>query len=106
MKKIIKSAIEKAKVPIYGCVDNYSSLEFVWNYTKSDSLDMPCFVLVNGDNNVKIYNGVRTKSKVNSILKAAKKIGAAMISYRQRLPKCRQSIQTMRFRLITMNGVF
>lgn len=38
---------------------------------------MPCFVLVNGDNNVKIYNGVRTKSKVNSILKAAKKIGAA-----------------------------
>lgn len=77
MKKIIKSAIEKAKVPIYGCVDNYSSLEFVWNYTKSDSLDMPCFVLVNGDNNVKIYNGVRTKSKVNSILKAAKKIGAA-----------------------------
>ena len=77
MKKTIKTAIEKQKVPIYGCVNNYSSLEFVWDYTKLDSLTTPYFVLVNGDKSVKVYNNVITQKKVTTILKAAKKIGVA-----------------------------
>lgn len=74
MKSIIKKAIEKKKVPVYGCVNNYSSLEFVWNYTKSDSIDTPYFVLVNGDKSVTIKGGVRSKKAVDKVLTSAKKI--------------------------------
>ena len=75
MKTTIKDAIEKQKVPVYGCVDNYSSLKFVWNYTKASSLTTPYFVLVKNDKDVTVTSGVKTKAAVNKILKAAKKAG-------------------------------
>ena len=75
MKSTIKKVLENEKVPIYGCVDDYSSLEFVWNYTKKDELMSPYFVLVNGDKNVTITEAVRDEATANKVMKAAKKIG-------------------------------
>lgn len=75
MKSTIKNILEKEKVPIYGCVNDYSSLEFVWKYTKKDELQTPYFVLVNGDKNVTITECVRSEAIASKVIKDAKKLG-------------------------------
>lgn len=74
LKPYVKEAIEREKVPVYGCVDDYSSLQFYWNFVYGDTVDTPVFVLVKGKGDVEVASGVRTESAVDEMLKKAKAI--------------------------------
>ena len=74
IRDYIKTAIEREKLPIYGCVDDYSAIKFYWDFVTGDTVGTPLFVLVDGKGNVEVKTGTYTESAVDQMLEKAKSV--------------------------------
>lgn len=72
IRDYVKTAIEREKLPIYGCVDDYSAIRFYWDFVSGDTVGTPLFVLSDGSGNAEVKTGVYTESAVDAMLAKAK----------------------------------
>ena len=73
----IQTAIDREKIPVYGCLDENGSVQFYWDFVKGNTVGTPLFVLVKGKDDVEIHSSVYTKSAVDAVLSKARTVGIA-----------------------------
>ena len=78
-KPRIKTAIEREQVPIYGCIDDYSRVEFYWDYVKGNTVGTPLLILFKGEGNVEVKSGAYTQSAIDEMVQKAKGVGASTV---------------------------
>lgn len=70
-KPNIKTAIEREQVPIYGCIDDTSSIQFFWDYIAGTTATTPLLVLVRGKDDVAVKTGAYTQSAIDEMVAKA-----------------------------------
>ena len=73
----MQTAIDREKIPVYGCLDENGSVQFYWDFVKGNTVGTPLFVLVKGKDDVEIHSSVYTKSAVDAVLSKARTVGIA-----------------------------
>lgn len=73
----MQTAIDREKIPVYGCLDENGSVQFYWDFVKGNTVGTPLFVLVKGKDDVEIHSSVYTKSAVDAVLLKARTVGIA-----------------------------
>ena len=64
----MQTAIDREKIPVYGCMDENGSVQFYWDFVKGNTVGTPLFVLVKGKGDVEVYSSVYTESAVDAVL--------------------------------------
>ena len=71
----MQTAIDREKIPVYGCMDENGSVQFYWDFVTGNTVGTPLFVLVKGKGDVEIYSSAYTNSAVDAVLAKAKAAG-------------------------------
>lgn len=73
----MQTAIDREKIPVYGCLDENGSVQFYWDFVTGNTVGTPLFVLVKGKDDVEIYSSAYTNTAVDVVLAKAKAAGIA-----------------------------
>ncbi len=71
----MQTAIDREKIPVYGCMDENGSVQFYWDFVTGNTVGTPLFVLVKGKGDVEIYSSAYTNTAVDVVLAKAKAAG-------------------------------
>ena len=74
-KSYVKTAIEREQVPVYGAIDDYSSIKFYWDFIQGNTVGTPLLILVKDKNNVEVRSSAYTQKAIDEMLAKAKQIG-------------------------------